>query len=136
MFKYYSNGYNYIVPKQLSTWDGARAFCQAIQADLAVIPDKHTLNFLTDISVREDIHFVHIGLMRHPNNLHAFRWIDGSSLVFASWASNEPNSATERCGQLYAQSSEYNDISCDSSTSHFVCQQPIEGWLCCYTCFI
>jgi hypothetical protein len=111
------------------SWNDARAYCQAIQADLVVIPDEHTLNFLADLSVREGFDKFHIGLKRHPNNLLVFRWVDGSSLVFTRWRIDEPNNITEECA-IFA-SATYNDLSCDNNTRRFVCQQPIEGKLRC-----
>ena len=127
VFKYYSSGYNYIVPKQSLSWNNARKFCQTIQGDLAVIPDKHTLHFFVDLAVRESINFVFIGLTRHPNNLDKFFWVDGSSMVFTSWATHEPSSLDERCVELYVGTMSYNDNNCETTVKQFVCQQSILG---------
>lgn len=127
MFKYYSNGYNFIVQKQNANWNAARRYCQAIRADLAVIPDEHTLNFLIDVAVREGLSHFHVGLARHPDNVLAFRWIDGSPLVFTKWKAFEPNGINEECVECSVDSVGYNDIACDNNPKPFVCQQPIEG---------
>ena len=126
MFKYYSNGYSFIVPKHNATWHDARTYCQAIGADLVVIPDQHTLNFLADLSIRENLGNFFIGLKRHPDNLHEFRWVDGTSLVFSRWNTGEPSNTVESCVVMLTSFSAYNDVTC-SSLKHFVCQQPIEG---------
>lgn len=126
MFKYYSNGHHFIVPKQSLTWDNARDHCLAMNADLVIIPDEHTMKVLEDIAEREGINVVYIGLSRHPDNLHDFRWVDGSELVFTRWRDAEPNSLGEKCVMFYIGSG-YNDFPCSIAPQRFVCQQPIEG---------
>ena len=127
VFKYYSNGYSYIVSKQSLSSNDARKFCQTIQGDLTVIPDKHTLHFLADLLVRESTGTAHIGLARHPKNLHNFFWVDGSGMVFTSWETNEPSNLDEGCAELFAGSISYNDINCETNLKPFVCQQSIQG---------
>ena len=116
-----------MVPKQSTSWNDARRYCEAIRADLAVIPDQHTLNVLIDIALREGISSFHVGLARHPDNLLSFRWVDGSPLVFAKWQAYEPNNMNEQCVVYNVDSAGYNDIDCDGNPKAFVCQQPMEG---------
>ncbi|XP_028392900.1 uncharacterized protein LOC114517402 [Dendronephthya gigantea] len=125
VFKYYSNGYKFIVPKQSLTWYNARSHCLAMNTDLAIIPDEHAMKVIEDIAEREGIGIIYIGLTRHPNNLHDFRWVDGSELVFTRWQVHEPNNVNEKC-VTFLIGSGYNDFPCDIAPKRFICQQPIE----------
>lgn len=82
-------GHIYYVCAQELTWADARAACQALRGDLAIVTDADEHDFLSD-QLPFPILRAWIGLTDELLEAE-FMWIDGTPLVTSFWANGEPN---------------------------------------------
>ena len=100
-------------------WSAARRNCLKFGGDLVKITSNDENQFvynLTSSQVYSTYFGVWLGLHRKADN--KFYWTDGTLLAgYNNWDAGEPNNpSTEKCSQLYVQSSsrrgKWNDIPC------------------------
>ena len=108
------------------TWEEARAYCRVLGGDLASIGDVDESNFIRR-NLRGLGSAFWVGLYRNSSGEVADQgwvWTDGTELTFKRWAWREPNNwnNSEKCGEVYASTSLWNDISC-SETRSTICER-------------
>ena len=124
VFKYYANGYNYIIPKLDLNWIDSRKYCLSMGADLPVLLEKYTELTINEILQRAQVWSqMNIGLRRHPVTSE-FEWVDGSPFEYMNWYNVKPDAGecTSRFGNR-----QWDSLSCLNWKRPVICQQPIEG---------
>ncbi|XP_066468885.1 hepatic lectin-like [Tiliqua scincoides] len=108
----YFDGRCYYFSFKTSTWQRAKALCEARNSGLVIIGDLAEQNFIAS-RTRNDRFW--IGLT-DVNVEGQWRWIDGTDYVtgFKNWKKGEPNDAGSRedCAQVDT-AGEWNDVPCD-----------------------
>ncbi len=124
VFKYYANGYNYIIPKLSLNWIDSRKYCLSMGTDLPVLLEKETELTIDDFLTRAEVsQQLNLGLQRHPVTFE-FEWVDGSPYDYMHWHNKRPNS--KECTSRYANK-EWDSLGCLNHPRPVICQQPIEG---------
>jgi hypothetical protein len=102
------------------TFDEARATCQALGADLAVLQTEGENRFVYDSGAEDR----RIGLT-DAGAEGVFVWVDGSALTDAAWGEGQPDDAGdgEDCVHFYPDAT-WNDIACDDPRG-FVCEDTL-----------
>lgn len=126
VFKYYSHGYRYIVPKSslLLNWDDSRRFCLTLGADLPVLWDRQTELAIDLMLQMAGIgKAINIGLRRDLVTSQ-FKWVDGSPVEYSFWSGAKPDAGQCSCR---FDNGYWDSLSCTGHTRLTVCQQSIEG---------
>ncbi|KAL3969673.1 prickle [Sarotherodon galilaeus] len=117
------SGVCYFLSGTSGIWDEARRDCRDKGADLVVIESPEEQNFLTTI-INDN---TWIGLT--DNGMEGqWKWVDGTPLTLANWATNEPNNggsltSEEDCVHIRAEDQRtWNDISCTASMK-WICKE-------------
>ena len=88
--------------------------------DLAIIKSAAENNFIFTLLKKQKtvtLHGVWLGFVRKADN--KFYWIDDTPLAkaYTAWASRQPDSVSEKCGNMFGLANSYggkwNDLSCD-----------------------
>ena len=124
VFKYYANGYNYIIPKLSLNWIDSRKYCLSMGTDLPVLLEKETEITIDDFLTRAEVsQRLNLGLQRHPVTSE-FEWVDGSPYDYMHWHNLKPSS--KECTSRFANK-EWDSLGCLGHPRPVICQQPIEG---------
>ncbi|XP_036065571.1 C-type lectin domain family 17, member A [Oryzias melastigma] len=115
----------YFLSGESKSWDEARRFCRAREADLVVINNRDENAFLLAFTKRS----VWIGLSDEASE-GTWKWVDGSPLTLKFWKHNQPDNGAgiaiygeEDCAQLtFEDSGSWNDISCKTSLP-WICEK-------------
>ncbi|RVE58356.1 hypothetical protein OJAV_G00208340 [Oryzias javanicus] len=115
----------YFFSGQSKSWDEARNFCRAREADLVVINTNEENKFLFEFTKES----VWIGLSDQASE-GTWKWVDGSSLTLKFWGGDQPDNGggiakygEEDCAQFRFEHSEFwNDISCETSLQ-WICEK-------------
>uniref|UniRef100_A0A3B3C8E4 C-type lectin domain-containing protein n=1 Tax=Oryzias melastigma TaxID=30732 RepID=A0A3B3C8E4_ORYME len=113
----------YFLSAESKSWDEARMFCRAREADLVVINNRDENAFLFSFTKRS----VWIGLSDEASE-GTWKWVDGSPLTLKLWGNNQPDNGAgiygeEDCAQLtFEDSGFWNDISCKTSL-RWICEK-------------
>uniref|UniRef100_A0A3B3ZC42 C-type lectin domain-containing protein n=1 Tax=Periophthalmus magnuspinnatus TaxID=409849 RepID=A0A3B3ZC42_9GOBI len=111
---------NYTFVLTSMTWEDAQKYCRQHHTDLAMIENQAENIAVASIASGN----VWLGLYRKP-----WRWSDGSTNDFASWATNRPNNygRVQHCAWENSYH-DWNDFSC-SSLYPFFCHRGEENLL-------
>ena len=106
----------YLISTLSKSWRKAQAFCQGLNGDLVKIDSAKELQFLFNL-VRKKAPTVNRAVwiaLNWNSTANDFYWTDHTPLIYKNWASGEPNGkAGEPCGEMYTNTSYWNDIRCD-----------------------
>ncbi|XP_075715630.1 C-type lectin domain family 4 member G-like [Rhinoderma darwinii] len=110
----------YYVSGEILSWDMARDECYKVNSELVMIKDKTQSDSLKKLFKPNKRYW--IGLRRDPQELHIWKWLDGTQVTFTNWGVNEPNyySNLEHCGETL--SGPWNDRSCVEKLD-FICKR-------------
>lgn len=110
----------YFVSGEETTWDLARDECYKMNSVLVMVKDKTESDSLKKLFSAGRRYW--IGLRRDPEELHIWRWLDGTQITFINWGVNEPNyySSREHCGET--MSGPWNDRRC-SDNLFYICKK-------------
>ncbi|XP_020614039.1 CD209 antigen-like protein A [Orbicella faveolata] len=120
----HGNSCYHIIDTPTAKWRDARATCQNLGGDLAIIRSQDENNFALDLLKKQKTvtyYGAWLGLYRNPSAGDAFYWIDDTPLEghqFSAWASGQPSHVQEKCGHMYAASDrigKWNDKECSLS---------------------
>uniref|UniRef100_A0A3P9MCZ9 C-type lectin domain-containing protein n=1 Tax=Oryzias latipes TaxID=8090 RepID=A0A3P9MCZ9_ORYLA len=111
----------YFFSEESKSWNEAREFCRAREADLVVINSKEENEFISKLKKQK----VWIGLSDRDLE-GTWKWVDGSSLTLF-WASDQPDNhkGGEDCGHMLAYNEfpgRWNDVQC-SFTMQWICEK-------------
>jgi len=81
------NGHKYYCSREPALWEDAKATCQSLGGNLAIINDAAENSFLANILT---IQSAYIGLS-DSNTEGTFEWCDGTSLGYNNWHPGQPN---------------------------------------------
>ena len=120
----------YKVIKQSKSWTQAETDCKRMGGHLAMPKSEDELNFLSKIAKKYDFKGLWLGGTDKDLEGH-WKWIDGSSIVYSNWDSNEPNNSggNEHYMMIYTSgdhAGKWNDLA-DTNTGN------ISGFICEYT---
>uniref|UniRef100_A0A667ZWI3 C-type lectin domain-containing protein n=1 Tax=Myripristis murdjan TaxID=586833 RepID=A0A667ZWI3_9TELE len=103
----------YFNSSESKSWDESRQDCLRRGADLVIINSREE-------NVRDG---VWIGLSDLETE-GEWKWVDGSSLSYTSWAKGQPDDAPggEDCGEVRPERDGWNDLFCTHSL-HWVCEK-------------
>ena len=137
VFKYYSSGYNYIIPALVLNWVDSRRYCLTLGTDLPVLWDVHTDKAIDRMLARAGVsNEINIGLQWHPVTSE-FEWVDGSPFVYMHWNGAKPDGG--ECASRFSDTT-WDSLNCDDHVRQVMCQQSIEGMeniVCfCSNCFV
>uniref|UniRef100_A0A3B3C874 C-type lectin domain family 17, member A-like n=1 Tax=Oryzias melastigma TaxID=30732 RepID=A0A3B3C874_ORYME len=115
----------YFFSRDSKSWDEARNFCRAREADLVVINSKNEKTF---VSAFRDTP-VWIGLTDGAVE-GTWKWVDGSSLTLPFWGEDQPDNGggissygEEDCAEIrYGFPGSWNDVSCKNSMK-WICEK-------------
>uniref|UniRef100_A0A668A7K4 C-type lectin domain-containing protein n=1 Tax=Myripristis murdjan TaxID=586833 RepID=A0A668A7K4_9TELE len=104
----------YFNSSESKSWDESRQDCLRRGADLVIINSREENKF----GLR-----VWIGLSDLETE-GEWKWVDGSSLSYTSWAKGQPDDAPggEDCGEVRPERDGWNDLFCTHSL-HWVCEK-------------
>ena len=102
-------------------WSDARRTCQMLGGDLAIIRSAAENNFIFNLVKKQKTFTAWgawLGFVRKADN--KFYWIDDTPLErgYTAWERGEPNSLSEKCGNMFGADSrggKWNDLSSDLS---------------------
>uniref|UniRef100_A0A668AQ17 C-type lectin domain-containing protein n=1 Tax=Myripristis murdjan TaxID=586833 RepID=A0A668AQ17_9TELE len=108
----------YFNSSESKSWDESRQDCLRRGADLVIINSREENSFLKKFGLR-----VWIGLSDLETE-GEWKWVDGSSLSYTSWAKGQPDDAPggEDCGEVRPERDGWNDLFCTHSL-HWVCEK-------------
>ena len=111
----------YYVDAQMG-WDDARARCQRIGMDLAILEDESEYQEVT--AILDGLIGVWIGLKKINGE---WKWIDGTATSYTKWNTGEP-SGDGVCVELtsYNAGLKWNDINC-AHANQYVCEMDLNG---------
>nr|XP_006816218.1 PREDICTED: uncharacterized protein LOC102809517 [Saccoglossus kowalevskii] len=113
--KYYAN---------TKTWDAARSFCVDVNADLIVVQNSITQEYVYEKSRNGD---VWIGLTDKLGANGEYKWIDNRDLGnFNNWSPGQPDSRNSagNCVEVrFDTNGEWFTQDCSVSTNAFICQK-------------
>ena len=108
-------------------WNSAKSACEALGSSLAALNSKAKLQefsqlFPESVTLNNGVYFW-IGLRRDPQKEQRWLWVEGSTVVFTSWRTGEPNNvdSNEDCGGVLLPSGLWNDMSCRTRFAH-ICE--------------
>ncbi|RVE58355.1 hypothetical protein OJAV_G00208330 [Oryzias javanicus] len=115
----------YFFSGESKSWDEAREFCRAREADLVVINSKNEMTFLS--AFRDGS--IWIGLTDRALE-GTWKWVDGSSLTLQFWGEGQPDNGggitsygEEDCVETrHAFPGSWNDVSCKNSMK-WICEK-------------
>jgi hypothetical protein len=106
--------HRYLVCHNRRTWWDARAYCQSMGLDLALVDTSGENTFLANVAMS------YVGTeywLGHTDQNHEGRFTgwDDSDRWAGNWADGEPNNAggNEHCAHFLGGSDQWNDIPCD-----------------------
>ncbi|XP_067660330.1 collectin-10-like [Haliotis asinina] len=101
-------------------WDDARVYCQEQGGHLAIIKNAIQNNFLEEVSLAfgNSANLFIGGLYNKTEG--RYKWLDGSPVVYTSWAPDEPDEKEGRCLTMLHPSL-WKDKLC-TSERFFICQ--------------
>ena len=105
----------------ITSWSVARASCQNLGADLAIIRSSKENDFIRSVAMAAPLLEVWIGLYRSDVDQNWY-WVDDTPLAgeFSWWETGEPSNVdSERCVHMY-NIGKWNDISCENQY-RFIC---------------
>lgn len=110
----------YFFSSETKNWNESRKYCRERGTDLIIINNTEEQDFVKNISGSD--HFW-IGLTDIEVE-DRWKWADGSTLTYRSWASTEPNDyqGNEDCADT--RSSEWFDTQCNN-TAKWICEKGI-----------
>ena len=117
------DGHDYLFCELDANWDQARTACQLAGLDLAIVNDKAEHDWIVGKLKAKSKSEWHIGLTDRDDE-GTFKWVDGSSASFTSWASWEPNDWlwAEDC-VITKKDGAWNDTKCtDGPHEAFICE--------------
>ncbi|KAJ3605426.1 hypothetical protein NHX12_027473 [Muraenolepis orangiensis] len=119
----------FLFKDQKEDWSSARSWCEAQGAGLAVIDDQYENDFVS--SYLKDLEGPAWIGMSDRRAEDQYVWVDGSPVLYAHWASGEPNNhgGAEDCVVMthsYLVSGQWNDDACSALRS-FVCYRKSEN---------
>ncbi|KAK6180703.1 hypothetical protein SNE40_008704 [Patella caerulea] len=103
----------------------ARTWCTGVSANLVVIPDQDTQNFIEESIDKKGAYW--IGLQDQDRE-NVFTWLDGiTDLNYTNWKKGQPNNYAggENCAMIYGTGNtkgQWNDDSC-SKSYYFICER-------------
>lgn len=110
----------YILYKQLKTWEDAQNYCRTHHYDLATIQNNENWTKLLEAADEQRFYgFAWIGLF---NDINGWRWsYNDESLVFESWGLAQPDNygAGQECVIIYPNGA-WDDFYC-TIEKYFVC---------------
>uniref|UniRef100_A0A3B3I9G2 C-type lectin domain-containing protein n=1 Tax=Oryzias latipes TaxID=8090 RepID=A0A3B3I9G2_ORYLA len=110
----------YFLREESKTWDEAREFCRAKEADLVVINSKEENEFISKLKKQD----VWLGLSDRDLE-GTWKWVDGSSLTLQFWASDQPDNigGVEDCAHTnFEFPGLWNDVPCQFS-KQLICEK-------------
>ncbi|XP_077985363.1 hepatic lectin-like [Glandiceps talaboti] len=127
-WQYYAGSCYFFSQNKLS-WYDAKSQCEAMNAVLVIIENRGEDEFIdgfvanTDTSVCNLTWYCNhwIGL-KYEASVGAFKWIDGTDLIFDDWEGNEPNE--NKCGNITLSRRDWIDSACAHSQK-YICEMPI-----------
>ena len=126
----YGNSCFLIIDIRTPEWSDARRNCQKLGGDLAKITSAAENQFIFGLLLKQKkiTHFgVWLGLHRKADN--KFYWADDTLLTgYNAWNTGEPNSFSEKCGQMYGTGSvkgRWNEIPCTLTRNSNVKNAPV-----------
>lgn len=108
------DGHAYLVCETTLAFSDAKLACEGYGAfGLVEIGSEDENEWVQALADQQVAGPVWIGLS-DADDEDTFRWISGAPLDYEAWEAGEPNnSGDEDCGQLYADSGNWNDALCD-----------------------
>uniref|UniRef100_A0A668AFI5 C-type lectin domain-containing protein n=1 Tax=Myripristis murdjan TaxID=586833 RepID=A0A668AFI5_9TELE len=108
----------YFISSGSKNWDESRQDCLRRGADLVIINSREENSFLKNFGLR-----VWIG-MSDLETEGEWKWVDGSSLSYTSWAKGQPDDAREGedCGEVRPERDGWNDLFC-THNQQWVCEK-------------
>lgn len=103
--------------EQEKSWHEAQAYCRSLSTDLAAVWNSTTNQNLADTLLDHQLQEAWIGLSRD-----SWKWVDGTTSSFKSWAPNEPDNKNnaEGCVAMYGE--RWYDRNCNLEMS-VLCQR-------------
>uniref|UniRef100_A0A668AGS9 C-type lectin domain-containing protein n=1 Tax=Myripristis murdjan TaxID=586833 RepID=A0A668AGS9_9TELE len=108
----------YFISSESKSWDESRQDCLRRGADLVIINSREENSFLKNFRVQ-----VWIGLSDQETE-GEWKWVDGSSLSYKSWAEGQPDDrgGREDCGEVRPAYDGWNDAPC-SDGQPWICEK-------------
>ncbi len=104
------------------TWAEARAHCQSLGQDLAVVNDAPEDQWLHQRASEVLPQEYWLGMSDQAEE-GVFRWVDGSAPGYTNWNPGSPfDSGDEDCVHFWGDSGLWNDYPCDRRLG-FLCEQ-------------
>lgn len=105
-------------------FDEAESLCNSIyDAHLASIhsleEQKLLLSFFESVNVKNG---TEIWIGGQQVDFNYFNWMDGSSLNYTNWDTNEPNAPSDKCIEMQYLNGKWNDIDC-SKQRFVICEK-------------
>jgi hypothetical protein len=117
-------GHEYLFCELVANWDQARTSCQVAGYDLVIVNDKGEHDWIVGKLKAKSKGQWHIGLNDRDSEGN-FKWVDGTSPSFTSWATWEPNNFlfSEDCA-VTTKDGAWNDSRCgdDGPREAFICE--------------
>uniref|UniRef100_A0A667ZLF7 C-type lectin domain-containing protein n=1 Tax=Myripristis murdjan TaxID=586833 RepID=A0A667ZLF7_9TELE len=113
----------YFMSSESKSWDESRKDCQGRGADLVIINSREENVRGLEISSHIKAEQIWIGLSDQETE-GEWKWMDGSSLSYRSWAKGQPDDAPggEDCGEVRPERDGWNDLFCTHS-QQWVCEK-------------
>ncbi len=110
----------YILIKQLMTWENAQNYCRTHHIDLATVQSNENWTRLQEAA--DEQHFSGFAWIGLYNDINGWRWsYNEESLVFKSWASGQPDNYGygQECVGILPNGA-WHDLYC-TDIRYFVC---------------
>ena len=122
----HGNSCYHLIDTPTANWSDARAICQNLGGDLAIIRSQDENNFTLELLKKQKTvtyYGAWLGLYRNSSAGDEFYWIDDTPLAgkFSAWAKGQPDLLHEKCVHMYGAShraGKWNDKECSFSDAH------------------
>ena len=121
-------------------WSDARAVCQNLGGDLAVITSAEENEFVYELVMEKETVTetkAWIGLKRSTDDSKWY-WVDGTPLEgqYVNWGEGEPNNlmGNENCAHFFGHPGKWNDAPCEMTggwapkSPTILCEKPAEEY--------
>jgi len=105
-------GHRYRLVEKHVTWEEARDACIAVGGHLVIIETEDEARFVASL-VPEDGRWDRFWLGASDAEVEGdWRWLDGTKVAYADWATNEPNDGggIQDCGCIVAATKKWDDV--------------------------
>jgi hypothetical protein len=123
-----SNGILFHLYSSTTTWNAAKADCEAMGGQLAVPNGAAKNEVIRGLNTGSDLF---IGLKQdsgQSSTSTGWRTVSGATPIYLNWNSGEPNDMDgsendhQNCSRMYISDGEWDDVSCTNTTSPYVCE--------------